>query len=152
MVSSKSSKPPIGYVTIRVFAHATEDPEKVLTAIRNILPKELGENALFQKTGLTGHHGNPIALLETRLDDKRTLPAILEKIGRGLTALDKETLDSEIQLHLEKGNLYLRFDKQRAFLGELRFSSNEPIHFKIHFKNKTAQEIIEICRETGVLP
>jgi len=147
-----SSKTPIGYIDVRAFAHATEDPEKVLTAIRNTLPKELGENAIFQKTSLTGHHKNPIILFETKLTDKQQLPAALEKIAAGLSSLDKETLDSEIKLHLEKRNLYLRFNKQSAYRGELRFSSNDPIHFKIHFKNKTPEEIVEICRKTGVLP
>ena len=145
-------KTPIGYINVRAFAHATEDPEKVLTAIRNILPKELGENAIFQKTSLTGHHKNPIILFETKLTDKQHLPAALEKIAAGLSSIDKETLDSEIKLHLEKRNLYLRFNKQSAYRGELRFSSNDPIHFKIHFKNKTPEEIVEICRKTGVLP
>ena len=57
-----------------------------------------------------------------------------------------------MSLHLEKGNLYLRFDKQQVFLGKLRFTSNDPIHFKVHFRNKTADEIIEVCREAGLLP
>lgn len=146
------SKTPIGYINVRAFAHATEDPEKVLTAIRNTLPKQLGENAAFKKASLTGHHKNPIILFETKLTDKQQLPAALEKIAAGLSPLDKETLDSEIKLHLEKRNLYLRFNKQSAYQGELRFSSNDPIHFKIHFKNKTPEEIVEICRNTGVLP
>jgi RNA binding exosome subunit len=147
-----SSKTPVGYINVRAFAHATEDPEKVLTAIRNILPEELGENATFKKTILTGHHKNPIILFETKLTDKQQLPTALEKIAAGLSPLDKEKLDSEIKLHLEKRNLYLRFNKQSAYQGELRFSSNDPIHFKIHFKNKTPEEIVEICRKTGVLP
>jgi RNA binding exosome subunit len=146
------SKTSIGYINVRAFAHATEDPEKVLIAIRNTLPKELGENAIFQKTNLTGHHKNPIILFETKLTDKQQLPAALEKIAAGLSSIDKETLNSEIKLHLEKRNLYLRFNKQSAYQGELRFSSNDPIHFKIHFKNKTPEEIVEICRKTGVLP
>jgi RNA binding exosome subunit len=54
-----SSKTPVGYVDIRVFAHATEDLAKVSTAVRNTLPEEIGENTLFQKTTLTGHHRNP---------------------------------------------------------------------------------------------
>jgi len=147
-----SSKTPVGYIDVRAFAHATEDSEKVLTAIRNTLPKELGETAIFQKTSLTGHHKNPIILFETKLTDKQHLPAALEKIAAGLSSLDKETLGSEIKLHLEKRNLYLRFSKQSAYQGELRFSSNDPIHFKIHFKNKTPEEIVEICSNTGVLP
>lgn len=147
-----SSKTPIGYVDIRVFAHATEDLEKVLTAVRNTLPKELGENTVFQKTSLTGHHGNPIILFQAKVTGKQALPLVLEKIASSLSALDKETLNSEMKLHLEKRNLYLRFDKQSAYMGELRFSSNDPIHFKIHFKNKTPEEIMKICRETGLLP
>jgi RNA-binding protein len=151
-VVSKPSKLPIGYIEIRVFAHATEDTEKVLAAVRHSLPEVLGESVVFKKTALTGHHGNPIVLCEAKLEDRKMLPAVLQRIGSGLTALDKETLDSELKLHLEKGNLYLRLDKQQAFLGELRFSSNDPIHFKIHFKNRTMEEIIGICRESGLLP
>ena len=149
---SKPSKLPIGYVNIRVFAHATEDQERVLTAVRNTLPEELWESAVFKKTGLTGHHGNPITLVEVELADKEKLMAMLQKIGNSLTSLDRETLNAEMPLHLEKGNLYLRFDKQQAFLGHLRFSSNDPVHFKIHFRNKTAEEIIAICKEAGLLP
>ena len=147
-----SSKTPIGYVDIRVFAHATEDLEKVLTAVRNTLPKELGENTVFQKTSLTGHHGNPIILFQAKVTDKQALPLVLAKIATSLNALDKETLNSEMKLHLEKRNLYLRFHKQSAYMDELKFSSNDPIHFKIHFKNKTPEEIMKICRETGLLP
>jgi len=113
---------------------------------------ELSENAVFRKTSLTGHHGNLIILFETKLADKKALPVALEKIGAGLTALDKETLASDLKLHLERQNLYLRFDKQSAYQGVVRFSQNDPIHFKIHFKNRTFKEIVEICRNAGLLP
>ncbi|MEM2099198.1 MAG: RNA-binding domain-containing protein [Candidatus Bathyarchaeia archaeon] len=145
-------KTPLGYVEIRVFAHATEDQEKVLTAVRNTLPTEIAENIIFQKTNLTGHHGNPITLFQTKITNKQALPLILEKLASTLNALDKEALNSKMKLHLEKHNLYLRFNKQAAYMGKLRLSSNDPIHFKIHFKNKTPEEITTLCRETGLLP
>ena len=147
-----SSKPPIAYMDIRVFAHATEDPAKVQTAVRNIFPADLAETFVFQGTNLTGHHGNPIILFTAKLTDKKLLPKSLEKIGKDLGVLDKEELNHDIKLHIEKGNLYLRFDKQSAFMGALKFSQNDPIHIKIHFKNKTAQEIIEFSKQTGLLP
>ncbi len=147
-----SSKLPIGYIEVRVFAHATEDSEKVLAAVRNLLPLEVSGSVVFQKTRLTGHHGNPIILFETKLTDKQVLPAILQKIGAGLTSLDKEQLDGDIKLHLEKRNLYLRFDKQFAFQDDVRFSQNDPIHFKIHFKNKSFEEIVAFCKNVGLLP
>ena len=147
-----SSKPPIGYIDVRVFAHATEDSDKVIAAIRNLLPSELGESVIFQKTRLTGHHGNPIILFETKLADKQGLPAVLKKIGAGLTSFDKEQLNDNMKLHLEKRNLYLRFDKQFAFQGEVRFSQNDPIHFKIHFKYKSYEDIVDLSRDAGLLP
>jgi RNA binding exosome subunit len=147
-----SSKPPIAYMDIRVFAHATEDPTKVQTAVRNIFPADLAETLVFQGTNLTGHHGNPIILFTAKLTDKKLLPKSLEKIGKDLGVLDKEELNHDIKLHIEKGNLYLRFDKQSAFMGAPKFSQNDPIHIKIHFKNKTTQEIIEFSKQTGLLP
>ena len=147
-----SSKPPIGYIDIRVSAHATENPEKVTTAIKNLLPFELQETLIFEKTNLTGHHSNPIILFTAKLTEKKLLLSALQKLGKELSALDKEQLNADILLHLEKGNLYLRFDKQAAFLGAVKFTQNDPIHLKIHFKDKTAQEIVEISKQSGLLP
>ena len=148
-MSSRTLK---GYIDVRVFAHATEDEEKVLAAVRHTLPQELGENAIFQKKSLVGHHGNPIFLFEAKLTEKQALPLFLEKIAKHLSSLDKDTLEREMKLHMEKRNLFLRFDKQSAYVGELKLSSSDPVHFKIHFRDKTPQEIIEICRNAGLLP
>jgi RNA-binding protein len=147
-----STKPPIAYIDIRVFAHATEDQSKVQTAVQNLLPTELSQSLVFEKTSCTGHHGNPIILFTAKLTDKKLLPTALKKIGSSLGALDKEELNRDIKLHIEKGNLYLRFDKQSTFLGILKFSQNDPIHIKIHYKNNTTQEITEISKQAGLLP
>ncbi len=147
-----SSKPPIAYIDIRVFAHATEDTEKTQAAVKNLLPDELAQTLIFEKTSLTGHYGNPITLFTAKLTEKKMLPAALQKIGSGLNSLDKEELCRDLKLHLEKGNLYLRFDKQSAYLGNTKFTQNDPVHFKIHFKNKSPQEITDLCKNAGLLP
>ena len=149
-LSLSSSKYPIAYVEIRVFSHATEDLEKVQSAVRNMLPEPLVENLVFSKLSLTGHHGNPIVLLEAKLKEKALLPLALEKIVSDLNSLDKEQLCLDMKRHIEKHNLYLRFDKQSAFLGTLKLATNDPIHFKIHFKNKTAEQIMELCGQAGL--
>jgi len=143
---------PIGYIDIRVFAHATEDLDKVLTAARNVLPSERIDSIIFRKTNLAGHHGNPIVLLETRIKEKDVVQAVFEKLSSGLNALDKEQLNSEIAQHLEKGNLYIRIDKQSAYLNHIKLSTEDPIHFRIHFKKHSQKEVVEICRKLGLLP
>jgi RNA binding exosome subunit len=147
-----SSKSPIGYIDIRVFAHATEEVDKVLTAVRNAIPAELVDTVNFTKKSLTGHHGNPIILLETRIKDRKDSQETFAKLASNLSIMDKEQLNTEIFQHLEKGNLYIRFDKQSAYVDKLKLSSADPIHFQIHFKKHNQNEVIEICREYGLLP
>jgi RNA binding exosome subunit len=147
-----SSKLPIAYIDIRVFAHATEDPDKVQCAVRNLLPQELAEAVVFEKSTLTGHHGNPITLFTARLTNKKLLVEALKKIGSELSSLDREDLCASLKLHLEKSNLYLRLDKQAAISGAAKFTQNDPIHLKVHFKNKSAVEIEDVCKTSGLLP
>ncbi|MGC8896046.1 MAG: RNA-binding domain-containing protein [Candidatus Bathyarchaeia archaeon] len=147
-----SSKIPIGYIDIRVFAHATEEVDKILTAVRNTLPAELADTITFKKTNLTGHHGNPITLLEARVKEKNAVQAVFEKLASSLSPLDKELLRNEIRQHLDGGNLYIRLDKQSAYLNEVKLCTTDPIHFRIHFQKHNPEEIVEICRKFGLLP
>lgn len=147
-----SSQIPITYIDIRVFAHATEDTDKVLNAVRNILPADVANEVVFKKSNLVGHHGNPIILFEARIKEKNAVKAALENISSKLSSIDKEQLNSEIKQHLDKGNLYIRFDKQSAYLNEFKLCTADPIHLKMHFKKSNQEEIIKICRDIGFLP
>jgi RNA binding exosome subunit len=147
-----SSRHPVGYIDIRTSAHATEDTDKVMKALGNILPAELVQTVTFRKTSLAGHHGNPITLFETRIKERNAAQKTLERLSSGLGMMDKDGLNSEIQQHLEKGNLYLRLDKQAAYLNEIRLCRTDPIHLRIHFKRSRPEEVIEICRRLGLLP
>lgn len=152
MQKSDGTTKAVGYIDIRVFVHATENQAKVETATKKMFPQPLVESLVFEKTTLTGHHSNPIILLTAKLTDRKLLPQALTKLGAELSALDKEQLNQDIKLHLEKGNLYLRFDKQAAYLGSPKISQNDPIHLKIHFRDKTTQEIVELAKQSGLLP
>ena len=147
-----SSKTPVGYIDLRVFAHATEDPERVLAAVRNVLPSESVDSVVFKRSSLAGHHGNPIVLFEARVKDRRLVQAVFAKLCSGLGLMDKQVLAGEISGHLERGNLYLRLDKQSAFLGEVRLGSVDPVHVRVHFKKHGTDEVVSVCREFGLLP
>jgi len=146
-----ASKAPIAYIDIRVFAHATEDADKVLKAMCNVLPEAAVDTVIFKKRSLTGHYGNPIIFFEARLKGELA-QRFFEKLSTGLGVLDKEQLNSEIRTHIEKGNLYIRLDKQSAYLGEIKLYQTDPIHFRIHFKKSNPEEIVEICRGFGLIP
>lgn len=147
-----SSRVPIAYIDVRTFAHATEDSDKVQTALLNTLSTEAVDTVVLKKSNLTGHHGNPITLFETRIKEKGVVHEVFKKLSSGLSMMDKELLGDEVKRHLEKGNLYLRLDKQRAYLNKLRLCETDPIHFKVHFKKSDTDQVIEICRELGLIP
>ncbi|MEM1551238.1 MAG: RNA-binding domain-containing protein [Candidatus Bathyarchaeia archaeon] len=146
-----SSKVPVTHIDLRVFAHATEDEEKVLSAVRNTLPPQVSENITFKKSNLSGHHGNPITLFEAKIKEKDHVKAFLEKLASSLSILDKEILGGEIEQHIEGGCLYIRLDKQAAYLNEFKLGTTDPIHFKIHFKKSGMKEIVDLCRSLGII-
>lgn len=143
---------PIAFIDIRVFAHATEDPEKVMAAVHNILPTEFVDSITFKKDNLSGHHGNPVVLLKTRIKEKRITLATFEKLSSGLSIFEKDQLSKEITQHLEKGNLYMRLDKQAAYHNEFKLSEIDSIHFRVHFRRHSPEAVIDICRKSGLLP
>lgn len=146
-----SSKSYLGYVEIRVFSHATEDPNKVLTSVKNMVPMEFRENLVFNKTQLSGYYNNPIILYKIRIIDKPLFQSIIQFISEKLDFSDKEYLSYNIKVHLDRNNLYLRFDKQLAFDSIIKFSTQDPIHLKIHFKKKDFKDIFEVCRKLGLV-
>ncbi len=146
------SKTPIAYIDISFFAHATEDEAKVLEATRNLIPTSQLENIDFKKSDVRGHHGNPIVLFEARTKEKNIVKAVAQNLASNLGPLDKETLLREIRLHVEKGSLYLRFDKQAAYRGTFKLGVADPIRVRLRFNKNQLDDIVQICRELGMLP
>jgi len=132
-------------------AHATEDESKVLEAVRHLLPAAQIENIVFHKSSLHGHHGNPITLFEAKIEEKQLVRAVVDNLSASLDSLDKEMLQREISLHVKKGNLYLRFDKQAAFLGQSKLGVSDPLRVRLRFKKSKLEDIVQICRKIGLL-
>jgi RNA binding exosome subunit len=143
---------PIAYVDVSFFAHATEDEAKAIEATRILLPTSQLENIVFNRSNLRGHHGNPITLFETKIKEKDIVKAVAENLASNLGALDKETLLREINLHVEKGSLYLRFDKQAAFQGTFKLGVADPIRVRLRFNKNQIEDVVQICKEIGMLP
>jgi RNA binding exosome subunit len=142
---------PIAYVDIRVFAHATEDLDKVIEAVKHVIPSDQMEEVVFSRKYVRGHYGNPITLFEAKIKKKETIKALVDNLSSHLSELDKETLRKEIHLHLEKGSLYVRLDKQAALQGKLKLYAADPIHIRIRFRKTKIEDIVKICQEFGML-
>jgi len=142
----------IAFIDVSLFAHATEDEEKVMQAVRNLFPTEYQDLITFRKQNLRGHHRNPIVLFETKIRDKEIIKAFVKNLSTNLPVVDKETLLEKLSRHVEKGNLYLRLDKQAALQGNFKLCTADPIRLRIRFRKKKLEDVTQLCRELGILP
>ena len=145
-------KSKISYINLGFFAHATEDQNKVLKAVKNILPPRYADKVSFSKKSLKGDYGNPIIFFKTQIKDPEIAESFLSNISSSLPAIDKEELLRHLDLHLNKGSLYIRLDKQEAFRGKFRLCRADPIRIQIRFKTSKIEEIRKICKTFGLLP
>lgn len=140
----------ITYIDMSFFVHATEDSERVMKAVQNVVSADFVENILFKKSTLKGDYGNPILFFKARIEEKENTEPVLKRIFSRLSALDKERLLRNLSLHLEKGNLYIRLGKQAAFRGDLALCTEDPIHLRFRFRERKKEEIIKICKDFGL--
>lgn len=142
---------PMAYVDIRFSAHATEDPGRVVEAVRNILPPSFVDCVKFERSSLRGHYGNPIVLFETRIKGNKIVQALIENLASRLHEQDKESLFRNIDRHVGEGSLYLRLDKQAALHGEVRLCAADPVRVRVRFRKGKTEDIVRFCREVGML-
>jgi RNA binding exosome subunit len=141
-------------VEVSSFIHATEDPDKVIVACRNVLPLDYVDEITFESRNLLGHYNNPITLLRARIKQRRVLEAFIENLVGNLSEVDKEYLASDVKRRIDdKGTLYLRLDKQEAFLGQMKLGNIDPIRItiKLFRFRKSLEETIAFYRSLGLL-
>jgi RNA binding exosome subunit len=114
---------------VDLLLHATEDSDKVLQSIQETLavPSER-----FSASSSEGHYKNKILLLKAMLSSQEAGELALRIMSR-LNSSDREHLSSSlVEYSDEKGNLYLRLDKQRVCQGKVSLSETDAI--RIRFK------------------
>jgi RNA binding exosome subunit len=122
-------------VRISTIAHATEGPERVAQAIRNLY---LAEPSMSVATSRAkGHHGNEIVTMAYTIKSAKTADGFLQNIWNGLSSLDRTEVYSSLSSRIDSGGtLFLRIDKQEAVKGKIRLENTDPIKIAISFKTK----------------
>jgi hypothetical protein len=120
-------------VEASVFAHATEDEAKVERALKNALTVEADSGIEIRK--LSGHYNDPLSLIAIRVTDRKAAHEVFVNVVRALSTMDRERLLSEIEDRVDdSGNLYLRLDKQSAFVDRMVLQEIDPIRLKFKFR------------------
>lgn len=114
---------------VNLVLHATEDESKVLKAIEEIL---LVPSTRFLRSSSEGHYKNKIVLQKAILSSKEAA-MLAKRVISLLNSTDREHLTRLVNDYAdEKGNLYIRLDKQRICQGRVLLSETDAI--RIRFK------------------
>ncbi len=117
---------PFRSAAVTAHAHATEDEQRVLSALRSLVPGEVD----IQQSKLKGHHGNQIVAFEAKVGRRKVLRELWQRVVAKLRAGELQTLHKIVRKRIDETcHLYLRFDKQLAYGGELAFTdSGDAVH------------------------
>ena len=111
---------------ISIIVHATEEKDKILEHFKSTLSVSPDSFSI----GLAeGHWGNKIVLL-TSILSKNEANSLYVKIKSCLTDTDVALLSNFFDFYDEKGNLYIRLDKQRVCRGRVSLSDGDSIRIK----------------------
>jgi RNA binding exosome subunit len=107
-------------VRLRAFCHATETPSNVKTALGFLLPDcEISESMT------TGHHGNPISVLEAKTQKNSEIRRFWERVKDSIA---EEILSNGLESRIDgECVLHLRLDKQKAYQGKMEMVKHEDV-------------------------
>jgi RNA binding exosome subunit len=112
---------------INIIVHATENENKILQSINDILSISAEK---FSGSPSEGHWGNKILLLTATIDSQAA-KSLVSKIISSLNSSDRNYLSYLFDKYVdEKGNLYIRLDKQRICQGKVSLSESDSIRIR----------------------
>ena len=110
---------PMHYISFRVFVHATECEESVVSALRYVTDLEE-----FKRIEAEGHHGNLIIILESEIRRRKEMDALFGRMESTVIQEILGTLEHRVD---DNCNLFFRLDKQAAFQGEIRLADHDDV-------------------------
>lgn len=147
-------KPVINEIELVVHCHATENCNKVLKALLNVLPPTIRERVKPFTVEYQGHYGNIIRVMTLKLVGKDAEDTI-RYIGEQIEETDRSIINVTFDLRYDRrsNKFYLRLDKQAAYKGRLVISDGDDIiKVIISFKGpRRIDSVRDLLREYGMV-
>ena len=120
-------KSTIQSLDVSLLLHATEDSERVIAAVRELIDVD----GTLETEEMEGHFGNRIKKVSVHLHGDQATKAFALLIARMPGALRKELAKDIDRLTDEHSSLFLRFDKQKLIKGEIATGYEDAIRLKV---------------------
>ena len=115
-------------VEARAYSRATEIVERVTAAVLSVFPEELRNRVEIDSVKTEGHNQIPITVITASLDDKRSSGIAADYLLKSLSPGDRESLLNTLMQRLDdRCVLFVRVDKQAAYLGRLQLGAEPDV-------------------------
>ncbi|MEM1863818.1 MAG: RNA-binding domain-containing protein, partial [Desulfurococcaceae archaeon] len=129
--------------------------EKVINALKNLVPSLLRDSLKIKINNMSGYYGNDIAILTSRIDDESSILKVLNYISEKLEPIEKNILRITFKLRYDssKRKFVIRFSKQDLVNEKLKIiDTDDIIKLTIFFRNtRNAKEVETYLAELGIL-
>jgi RNA binding exosome subunit len=123
--------PKIANVRVSAIIHATEDPDKVISAMQRLGPEA---EVRPERWRASGHYGNEIKTVHIAISNRSRAETFLSHFWRSLSLIDQKEIIDHISTYLDQsGHLHIRIDKQEAVNGIMVIGQSEPIRIETSF-------------------
>ena len=129
-------------ISYRTFVYGTENEEKVKKAVKTLFPNS---SPIREET--EGYYNNPVLILHDKIEKNRDIKDFIQIVKKIPSSNILNDLNRKMD---DKGNLFLRFDKQKACQGDLHIVEHgDSIHVKIKMAAYPARKenAIKLVRE-----
>ncbi len=119
-------------VRVSTLAHATEDREKVLKALREICSG--GETGNIESTRVRGHYGNEIIVFRAQARTRKQAESLFLHLWGRLSEADRNQIELNAEEYVDSaGTMYVRIDKQESCRGQVILGESDPIKAEVQF-------------------
>ena len=133
-------------IIVSAVVYSTENREKVAMAIATLFPFEFEIVRIPAK----GHFGNPIEYLEVEIKRKRDIKEFWNNLIELLGDQRKYIINTLEERIDDQGQLFIRFDKQKAYLGEVEVTESGDavvVKAKLVTYPSRKEKIVEFARK-----
>jgi len=133
-------------IVVSAVVYSTEDREKVAMAMATLFPFEFE----IVRTPAKGHFGNPIEYLEVEITKKKQIKEFWNNLIKLLGDQRNYIINTLEERIDDQGQLFIRFDKQKAYLGEIEVTEKGDavvVKAKLVTYPAKREKIVEFAKE-----
>lgn len=123
-------------IEARAYARATEVSDRVAASIMFIFPERLRQKVSISMSNAEGQAGDAIVVISATLEGQEDCEGVLTYVLEQMDSHSLRALERSLDIRLDdKCTLFLRIDKQAAFLGMMKLADDsDVISARFHFK------------------